>query len=84
MSIREVLDALFKEAEQQGARPFRLDLQETEIAQLLDEGAIVPPGPTADSSRGSYRDVQVYPAGKISELLAQPEDDMRALHLKLE
>ena len=37
-----------------------------------------------DRSRGSYRNVRVYPAGKVSELLAQSEQDLRTLHLRLE
>ena len=54
-----------------------------EIDRLQDEGAPIPPEPAMDSSRGSYRDVRVYPAGKVSELLAQPEHDLRALNLRL-
>ncbi len=84
MPIRNAIDALFAEAERQGARPFRLDLQEAEIGQLQDEGVLVPPEAAMDSSRGSYRDVRVYPAGKLSELLAQPPTDLRALRLRLE
>ena len=82
--MREALDALFAEAERRGARPFRLDLGEAEIARLENEGMLAPAEPTMDSSRGSYRDVRIYPAGKVSELLAQPEHDMRALHLRLD
>ncbi len=84
MSIRDAIDALFAEAERQGARPFRLDLQEAEIGKLQDEGALVPAEATMDSSRGSYRQVRVYPGGKLSELLAQPGGDLRALHLRLD
>ena len=83
MLLSAAIDALFAEAQAAGARPFRLDLQEAQIDRLRDEGVLVAPEATMDSSRGSYREVRIYPAGRVSELLAQPLEDVRAVRLPL-
>ena len=81
--LRTCMDAAFAEAERQGARPFRLELQEAEIDRLLETGVLEPKAAEMDTSRGRYRGVRAYPAVKESELMAQPPDRFEGLHLPL-
>ena len=81
--LRTCVDAAFAEAERQGARPFRLELQEAEIERLLQAGVLKPKAAEMDTSRGSYRGVRTYPGVRESELMAQPQDRFEGLHLPL-
>ena len=52
--LRTCINAAFAEAERQGARPFRLELQEAEIEGLLEAGVLEPRPVEMDTSRVRY------------------------------